>query len=166
MAGDTAKAKAAYNDFLTLWKDADPDIPIPKQAKAEYTNLQSQPWPVLSIEANRRLIAQNPVVIPADHKADRSWRCQVRGEPKKEKLSCPKVNRPCVPQSFACCLRTPEVCLRIDLATLRSDYLGIVVSHFLQEGHKNIATAFAPRTIRDAISNSDRVKVCMIVVWV
>jgi hypothetical protein len=55
MAGDTAEAKAAYNDFLTLWKDADPDIPIPKQAKAEYTNLQSQPWPVLSIDANRRL---------------------------------------------------------------------------------------------------------------
>jgi eukaryotic-like serine/threonine-protein kinase len=40
MAGDTAKAKAAYKDFLTLWKDADPDIPILKQAKAEYTKLQ------------------------------------------------------------------------------------------------------------------------------
>ncbi|HEY6386139.1 MAG TPA: hypothetical protein VIX91_10695 [Candidatus Acidoferrum sp.] len=38
--GDTAKAKAAYQDFLTLWKDADPDIPILKQAKAEYTKLQ------------------------------------------------------------------------------------------------------------------------------
>jgi hypothetical protein len=34
MQGDTAKAKAAYNDFLTLWKDADPDFPILKQAKA------------------------------------------------------------------------------------------------------------------------------------
>jgi serine/threonine protein kinase/Tfp pilus assembly protein PilF len=36
---DTAKAKAAYQDFLTLWKDADPDIPILKQAKAEYAKL-------------------------------------------------------------------------------------------------------------------------------
>jgi tetratricopeptide (TPR) repeat protein len=35
-----AKARAAYKDFLTLWKDADPDIPILKQAKAEYAKLQ------------------------------------------------------------------------------------------------------------------------------
>jgi eukaryotic-like serine/threonine-protein kinase len=40
MAGETAKAKAAYKDFLTLWKDADPGIPILKQAKAEYAKLQ------------------------------------------------------------------------------------------------------------------------------
>jgi eukaryotic-like serine/threonine-protein kinase len=38
--GDTAKAKAAYQDFLTLWKDADLDIPILKQAKAEYAKLK------------------------------------------------------------------------------------------------------------------------------
>jgi tetratricopeptide (TPR) repeat protein len=38
--GDTAKAKAAYQDFLTLWKDADPDIPILKQTEAEYAKLQ------------------------------------------------------------------------------------------------------------------------------
>jgi tetratricopeptide (TPR) repeat protein len=38
--GDTAQARAAYQDFLTLWKDADPDIPILKQAKAEYAKLQ------------------------------------------------------------------------------------------------------------------------------
>jgi serine/threonine protein kinase/tetratricopeptide (TPR) repeat protein len=38
--GDTAKSKAAYQDFLTLWKDADPEIPILKQAKAEYAKLQ------------------------------------------------------------------------------------------------------------------------------
>ena len=40
MGGDTAKARAAYQDFLTLWKDADPDIPILKQVKAEYAKLQ------------------------------------------------------------------------------------------------------------------------------
>jgi eukaryotic-like serine/threonine-protein kinase len=40
MAGDTGKAKAAYQDFFTLWKDADPDIPILKQAKAEYVKLR------------------------------------------------------------------------------------------------------------------------------
>jgi serine/threonine protein kinase/tetratricopeptide (TPR) repeat protein len=39
MAGDTAKAKAAYQDFFTLWKDADPDIPVLQQAKAEYAEL-------------------------------------------------------------------------------------------------------------------------------
>ncbi len=40
MAGDNAKAKSAYEDFLALWKNADPDIPILKQAKAEYAKLQ------------------------------------------------------------------------------------------------------------------------------
>jgi eukaryotic-like serine/threonine-protein kinase len=40
MQGDTARAKAAYQDFLTLWKDADPDIPILKQAQTEYAKLQ------------------------------------------------------------------------------------------------------------------------------
>ncbi len=40
MQGDTIKAKAAYADFLTLWKDADPDIPILKQANAEYVKLR------------------------------------------------------------------------------------------------------------------------------
>ncbi len=38
--GDEAKARTAYQDFLTLWKDADPDIPVLKQAKAEYAKLQ------------------------------------------------------------------------------------------------------------------------------
>jgi serine/threonine protein kinase/tetratricopeptide (TPR) repeat protein len=38
--GDTARARAAYKDFLTLWKDADPDVPILKDAKAEYAKLQ------------------------------------------------------------------------------------------------------------------------------
>jgi eukaryotic-like serine/threonine-protein kinase len=40
LAGDTTRAKSAYLDFLTIWKDADPDIPILKQAKAEYAKLQ------------------------------------------------------------------------------------------------------------------------------
>jgi eukaryotic-like serine/threonine-protein kinase len=39
LQGDNAKAKAAYQDFLAFWKDADPDIPILKQAKAEYAKL-------------------------------------------------------------------------------------------------------------------------------
>src|ERR1017187_7299788 len=34
------RALAAYKDFLPIWKDADPDIPIYKQAKAEYARLQ------------------------------------------------------------------------------------------------------------------------------
>jgi serine/threonine protein kinase/DNA-binding winged helix-turn-helix (wHTH) protein/tetratricopeptide (TPR) repeat protein len=40
MQGDTAKARTAYQDFLTLWKDADPDIPILKEAKTEYAKLK------------------------------------------------------------------------------------------------------------------------------
>jgi tetratricopeptide (TPR) repeat protein len=39
MSGDKIKAKAAYQAFLTLWKDADPDIPIFQQAKAEFARL-------------------------------------------------------------------------------------------------------------------------------
>ncbi len=40
LAGDTAKAKAAYQDFFNVWKDADPDVPILKEAKSEYARLQ------------------------------------------------------------------------------------------------------------------------------
>jgi len=40
LQGDATKAKAAYKDFLALWKNADPDIPILKQAKSEYAKLQ------------------------------------------------------------------------------------------------------------------------------
>jgi hypothetical protein len=40
LAGDKTKARSAYQDFLTSWKDADPDIPILKQAKTEYAKLQ------------------------------------------------------------------------------------------------------------------------------
>jgi eukaryotic-like serine/threonine-protein kinase len=40
LAGDTAKARTTYQDFLALWKDADPDIPILITAKAEYAKLK------------------------------------------------------------------------------------------------------------------------------
>jgi len=39
LAGDPTRAKVAYQDFLNMWKDADPDLPILKQAKAEYAKL-------------------------------------------------------------------------------------------------------------------------------
>jgi len=40
LAGDKTKAQTAYRDFLTLWKEADSDIPVLKQAEAEYARLQ------------------------------------------------------------------------------------------------------------------------------
>jgi eukaryotic-like serine/threonine-protein kinase len=40
LQGDTAKAKSAYQDFFALWKDADPDVPVLKAAKAEYEKLK------------------------------------------------------------------------------------------------------------------------------
>jgi tetratricopeptide (TPR) repeat protein len=40
LQGDAIKAKSAYQDFIAAWKDADPDVPILKQAKAEYAKLQ------------------------------------------------------------------------------------------------------------------------------
>ncbi len=40
LSGDKARARVAYQDFLSLWKDADPDIPILQQAIAEYAKLQ------------------------------------------------------------------------------------------------------------------------------
>jgi hypothetical protein len=40
LSGDSAKAKASYQDFLTLWKEADSDILILRQAKAEYAKLR------------------------------------------------------------------------------------------------------------------------------
>ena len=39
LSGDMIKAKSAYQDFLTLWRDADPDIPVVKQASAEFAKL-------------------------------------------------------------------------------------------------------------------------------
>jgi len=43
LSGNTAKARSQRQDFHTLWKDADPDIPILKQAKAEYARLVNVP---------------------------------------------------------------------------------------------------------------------------
>jgi hypothetical protein len=40
LSGETAKSRTVYQDFLTLWKDADPDIPILKEAKEEYAKLK------------------------------------------------------------------------------------------------------------------------------
>jgi ATP/maltotriose-dependent transcriptional regulator MalT len=40
LQGDSAKARAAYQDFLALWKDADPDIPVLKESKSEYAKLE------------------------------------------------------------------------------------------------------------------------------
>ena len=40
LTGDTAKSRTAYQDFFALWKDADPDTPILKEARAEYAKLQ------------------------------------------------------------------------------------------------------------------------------
>ena len=39
LAGDTVQAKSAYCDLLTLWKNADPDIPVVEEARAEYARL-------------------------------------------------------------------------------------------------------------------------------
>jgi hypothetical protein len=39
-SGNTPRARTSYQDFFAIWKDADPDIPILKQAKAEYAKLQ------------------------------------------------------------------------------------------------------------------------------
>ena len=40
LAGDTARSRTAYEDFLALWKDADPDVPILQAAKAEHARLK------------------------------------------------------------------------------------------------------------------------------
>jgi hypothetical protein len=38
--GDNASARKSYEEFLNIWKDADPDLPVYQQAKAEYTQLK------------------------------------------------------------------------------------------------------------------------------
>lgn len=41
LQGDTAKSRAAYQDFFALWKDADPDLPVLKEPQAEYAKLSA-----------------------------------------------------------------------------------------------------------------------------
>jgi hypothetical protein len=41
LMGDNASARRYYEEFLTIWKDADPDVPVYRQAKAEYSQLQN-----------------------------------------------------------------------------------------------------------------------------
>jgi hypothetical protein len=48
VAGNMTKARSAYQDFFTLWKNADQDIPVLKQAKAEYAKL----WPFRIFPSN------------------------------------------------------------------------------------------------------------------
>ena len=43
-SGETARARVAYEDFLTLWKQADTDVPLLKQAKAEAARLRQRCW--------------------------------------------------------------------------------------------------------------------------
>ena len=40
LSGDNAKARTAYQDLLALWRDADPDVPLVKEARSEYAKLQ------------------------------------------------------------------------------------------------------------------------------
>jgi hypothetical protein len=56
MQGNTVKASAAYQDFLTLWKDADPDIPILKQAKAEYASCRRATAEQVDLRCNRSFL--------------------------------------------------------------------------------------------------------------
>jgi len=63
MLGDTAKARAAYQDFLTLWRDADPDVPVLKEAQAEYDELKENDahvsWPApASMSSSNRVPTQ------------------------------------------------------------------------------------------------------------
>jgi hypothetical protein len=48
LQGDSVKARTAYQDFLTLWKDADADIPVLKQARTEFAKLAANPQVVAS----------------------------------------------------------------------------------------------------------------------
>ena len=61
------RALAAYKDFLTLWKDADPDIPILKESKAEYAKLQ---WPIRYAVTGTGMHSRNLKVCPRGSQID------------------------------------------------------------------------------------------------
>jgi hypothetical protein len=52
--GEREKSRRAYDDFFTTWKDADPNIPILLQAKAEYKKLQATTSTIASASGNKR----------------------------------------------------------------------------------------------------------------
>jgi hypothetical protein len=70
--GDTAKAQAAYQDFLTLWKDADPDIPIFIAAKAEVREAS-----IASFGATARFPLNKSQSTFNWSQMEQPWRCEV-----------------------------------------------------------------------------------------
>ena len=67
LSGNKSRAGQAYRGFLLLWKDADPDIPILKQAYAEYSNLSDEKVLFLSdIFPTGYMAAENAQIRPGD----------------------------------------------------------------------------------------------------
>jgi eukaryotic-like serine/threonine-protein kinase len=60
LQGDVNKAQASYRDFLALWKDADPDIPILREAKVEYTKLPANSYAAVVSGNGHGAVAQSP----------------------------------------------------------------------------------------------------------
>src|SRR5271165_1191269 len=89
MSGDKAAARESYQDFFTLWKDADPNIPIYKQAKAEHAKLRRavEPFPQrLSILWRARRAAV--VTCKRDRCTCRhSARCDITGDEERVVVS-------------------------------------------------------------------------------